>query len=300
MFLDYVSMCQHTNTEPLFSHAVFGKLVKRAFPGIKTNRKGPRGQSKQHYTLLCRAKPTQKQCDPVPSSVPAPAPSTIPTIKKETIPQPSTCQQQQPSQMRGMPNYSSSVRSLVECNFDEEFFHSTNNIHHECPDHTTMQRDTRSLTCPIECLTNFISPPALYENNLLYDLQECGFTSSHDSISSFYSSLDSLPQADLLPSEEFHARPSTVGHSYPSVGQLPKNPTIYEDNSTSLQCVSRHSDYYSNTFCYRCPSSERSSFDEQLALGDLPLLDQSPGIPAYAPHPPCSSNWIGKCFLSHD
>ncbi len=297
MFLDYVSMCQQTNTQPLFSHAVFGKLVKRAFPGIKTNRKGPRGQSKQHYTLLCRAKPTQKQCKhehPVPSSVPAPAPATTPTIKKETIPQTSSCQQQQPSQMRGMPNYSSSV----ECNFNEEFFHSTNTIHHECPDHATMQRDTKPLTSSIECLTNFISPPALYENNLLHDLEECGFTSSHDSISSFYSSLDSLPQADLLPREDFHARPSTSGHSYLTLGHLPQNPTIYGDNSTSLQCALRHSDYYSNTFCYRHPSSFSS--DEQLALGDLPLLDQSPGVPAYAPHPPCSSNWIGERFLSHN
>ncbi len=38
----------------LLSATSFGKLVRRAFPGITYNRKGPRGQSVQHYTHLKR------------------------------------------------------------------------------------------------------------------------------------------------------------------------------------------------------------------------------------------------------
>jgi hypothetical protein len=32
----------------------FGKLVKKAFPSVRCNRKGPRGKAKQHYTHLQR------------------------------------------------------------------------------------------------------------------------------------------------------------------------------------------------------------------------------------------------------
>ncbi len=47
-------MCRSKNIEATISPTYFGKLVKRAFPEIKYNRKGPRGGTKQHYTHLKR------------------------------------------------------------------------------------------------------------------------------------------------------------------------------------------------------------------------------------------------------
>ncbi len=48
------------------SATAFGKLVKRAFPGIKSNKKGPRGHSVQHYTGLKMIN-QKKQCNQITS-----------------------------------------------------------------------------------------------------------------------------------------------------------------------------------------------------------------------------------------
>ncbi len=52
VFVEYLAMCAANHLRPLFSATCFGKLVKRAFPEVQTQRKGPRGNSKQHYALL--------------------------------------------------------------------------------------------------------------------------------------------------------------------------------------------------------------------------------------------------------
>ncbi len=44
---------------PTFSSTQFGKLLKRAFPGVLNARKGPRGNSVQHYRNLKRRKTAQ-------------------------------------------------------------------------------------------------------------------------------------------------------------------------------------------------------------------------------------------------
>lgn len=50
----YLNVTKQVTKKPLISPTFFGKLVKRAFPSIKCNRKGPRGHTKQHYTHLQR------------------------------------------------------------------------------------------------------------------------------------------------------------------------------------------------------------------------------------------------------
>lgn len=48
----YLSVTKQVTKKPLISPTFFGKLVKRAFPTIKCNRKGPRGHTKQVHTTL--------------------------------------------------------------------------------------------------------------------------------------------------------------------------------------------------------------------------------------------------------
>jgi hypothetical protein len=43
----YLNVTKQVTKKPLISPTFFGKLVKRAFPSIKCNRKGPRGHTKQ-------------------------------------------------------------------------------------------------------------------------------------------------------------------------------------------------------------------------------------------------------------
>jgi len=50
----YLRVTEQVTKKPLISPTFFGKLVKRAFPTVKCNRKGPRSQTKQHYTHLQR------------------------------------------------------------------------------------------------------------------------------------------------------------------------------------------------------------------------------------------------------
>lgn len=54
VYSHYLSVTKQVTKKPLISPTFFGKLVKRAFPTLKCNRKGPRGQTKQHYTHLQR------------------------------------------------------------------------------------------------------------------------------------------------------------------------------------------------------------------------------------------------------
>lgn len=54
VYAHYLDMCRQKNVTFPMSRTFYGKLVRRAFPGIKSNRKGPRGQAKQHYTHLVR------------------------------------------------------------------------------------------------------------------------------------------------------------------------------------------------------------------------------------------------------
>ena len=51
VYEDYLQMCQANNLETT-SAAVFGKLLHKAFPSVKTTRKGPRGAAKHHYKFL--------------------------------------------------------------------------------------------------------------------------------------------------------------------------------------------------------------------------------------------------------
>ncbi len=60
VYQDYLELCAQNKAPVHFSPTVFGKLVKRAFPTIRTNKKGPRGDSKQHYTHLSRIKNKHK------------------------------------------------------------------------------------------------------------------------------------------------------------------------------------------------------------------------------------------------
>ncbi len=51
----YVQCCKEKDMhDHIISQTYFGKLVKRAFPNIRYNRKGPRGKALQHYTGLKR------------------------------------------------------------------------------------------------------------------------------------------------------------------------------------------------------------------------------------------------------
>lgn len=53
VYQSYLDECA-VFSDILFTPTFFGKLVKRAFPGIKDMRKGPRGSAKQHYARLQR------------------------------------------------------------------------------------------------------------------------------------------------------------------------------------------------------------------------------------------------------
>ncbi len=59
VFNHYVNSCRERNLLPTFSSTQFGKLLKRAFPGVLSARKGPRGNSVQHYRNLKRRKTAQ-------------------------------------------------------------------------------------------------------------------------------------------------------------------------------------------------------------------------------------------------
>ncbi|ELR20714.1 uncharacterized protein ACA1_054600 [Acanthamoeba castellanii str. Neff] len=48
----YVDMCHCEGRPTLFTRAVVGKMVKRAFPDVRTKRRGPRGRVTQHYIGL--------------------------------------------------------------------------------------------------------------------------------------------------------------------------------------------------------------------------------------------------------
>jgi hypothetical protein len=48
----YVDMCHCEGRSTLFTRAVVGKMVKRAFPDVRTKRRGPRGRVTQHYIGL--------------------------------------------------------------------------------------------------------------------------------------------------------------------------------------------------------------------------------------------------------
>ncbi|ELR21069.1 uncharacterized protein ACA1_282340 [Acanthamoeba castellanii str. Neff] len=51
---DYLNSMEPNKTDPVIVPTYFGKLVKKAFPSVRCNRKGPRGKAKQHYTHLQR------------------------------------------------------------------------------------------------------------------------------------------------------------------------------------------------------------------------------------------------------
>jgi len=63
VYQHYLDMCKEKGIHPSISATYFGKLVKRAFPDIKYNRKGPRGGTKQHYTHLKRIDPAKKSVE---------------------------------------------------------------------------------------------------------------------------------------------------------------------------------------------------------------------------------------------
>lgn len=54
LYADYVRALEPDPSKPSVVPTYFGKLVKKAFPAVRCNRKGPRGKAKQHYTHLQR------------------------------------------------------------------------------------------------------------------------------------------------------------------------------------------------------------------------------------------------------
>jgi hypothetical protein len=78
----YVDMCRSEGRQTLFTRAVVGKMVKRAFPDLRTKRSGPRGRVTQYYLGLRRF---------VMASDPRPVPDvdrsddtiTMPQVKEE-------------------------------------------------------------------------------------------------------------------------------------------------------------------------------------------------------------------------
>jgi hypothetical protein len=48
----YMEMCAREGRPIMFTRAVMGKMVKRAFPYVRTKRRGPRGRVTQHYIGL--------------------------------------------------------------------------------------------------------------------------------------------------------------------------------------------------------------------------------------------------------
>ncbi|ELR20694.1 uncharacterized protein ACA1_054400 [Acanthamoeba castellanii str. Neff] len=67
IFADYLRMCENDHKAPLMA-SMFGKLVHRAFPGLRSSRLGARGQSKHCYKCLRRRSPTTTTANPPPSS----------------------------------------------------------------------------------------------------------------------------------------------------------------------------------------------------------------------------------------
>jgi hypothetical protein len=51
VFAHYQALCVERGAEAAISSTFFGKLVKRAFPEIKTIRKGPRGKVARPFSL---------------------------------------------------------------------------------------------------------------------------------------------------------------------------------------------------------------------------------------------------------
>jgi hypothetical protein len=52
VFGHYLEACQNQGVLTPISHTYFGKLVRKAFPDVRCNRKGPRGSAQQHYRLI--------------------------------------------------------------------------------------------------------------------------------------------------------------------------------------------------------------------------------------------------------
>lgn len=48
----YLDVCRQQSVLSPISHTYFGKLVRKAFPNVRCNRKGPRGSAQQHYRLI--------------------------------------------------------------------------------------------------------------------------------------------------------------------------------------------------------------------------------------------------------
>jgi len=56
VFEDHVLMCEHLEASPL-DPSTFARVLKEAFPDIKTRRLGSRGNVKIHYWGLARKPP---------------------------------------------------------------------------------------------------------------------------------------------------------------------------------------------------------------------------------------------------
>lgn len=52
VFAHYLEACKRQSVATPISHTYFGKLVRKAFPDVRCNRKGPRGSAQQHYRLI--------------------------------------------------------------------------------------------------------------------------------------------------------------------------------------------------------------------------------------------------------
>jgi len=61
VYQHYLDMCKEKGLEPWISPMYFGKLVKKAHPTVGYSRKGPRGNSLQHYAHLKRIHPDKQQ-----------------------------------------------------------------------------------------------------------------------------------------------------------------------------------------------------------------------------------------------
>jgi hypothetical protein len=71
----YIDMCHTNGYVTMFTRPVVGKMVKRAFPDIRTKRRGRRGNVKQHYIGL---HPIQKGNQQIPRTSPAPVQASPP------------------------------------------------------------------------------------------------------------------------------------------------------------------------------------------------------------------------------
>lgn len=87
IFADYLRVCETDHKAPLMA-SMFGKLVHRAFPGLRSSRLGARGQSKHCYKCLRRRSPTTTNSPT--SSNPAPSSATATRPRSATYPTSST------------------------------------------------------------------------------------------------------------------------------------------------------------------------------------------------------------------